>query len=259
VKYSNYLWWGYKLAYGFDIFHLPINIFNISIAIYSPVITDRAMIKIPFDRCVILTTLDFAQITDRLESVIYNPHSSSVLADGSRSNQQRFVGEVRGFKFLATRILGHKYLHLPRFLAPAIEGKIDSLHHGYEISLSIKLHNITCVLLLTWLGGLFAAGSSVLDNMLIGIKSYQYLTILQVVVFFYLVVLIYLYFEAWSATKFFRTLFVRSLAGTTGIINATRSTVNFDHYPQSGDLSTDQLRKNLPSFPDQIAKFDRLR
>jgi hypothetical protein len=95
--------------------------------------------------------------------------------------------------------------------------------------------------------------------MLIGIKSYQYLTILQVVVFFYLVVLIYLYFEAWSATKFFRTLFVRSLAGTTGIINATRSTVNFDHYPQSGDLSTDQLRKNLPSFPDRTAKFDRLR
>jgi hypothetical protein len=218
------------------------------------------MIKIPFDRCVILTTLDFTQITDRLESVIYNPHSPSFQIDGSSSTHQRFLGEIRGFKFLATRILGHKYLHLPRFLAPAIEGKIDSLHHGYEISLSIKLHNITCVLLVTWLGGIFVAASSVLDNMFMGIKSSQYLTTVEIVVFFYLAVLTYLYLEAWSATKFFRTLFVRGLTGTAEIINAARSTVNFDRQTQpSGDLSTDQLRKNLPSFPDRINKFDRLR
>jgi hypothetical protein len=218
------------------------------------------MIKIPFDRCVILTTLDFAQITDRLESVIYNPHSPSLQIDGSSSTRQRFLGEIRGFKFLATRILGHKYLHLPRFLAPAIEGKIDSLHHGYEISLSIKLHNITCVLLVTWLGGVFVAASSVLDSVFMGIKNSQYVTILSIVIFFYLAVLAYLYVEAWSATKFFRTLFVRGLTSTTEMIQTVRSTVNFDLQPQpSGDLSTDQLRKNLPSFPDQINKFDRLR
>jgi hypothetical protein len=57
-------------------------------------------------------------------------------------------------------------------LSPTIEGKIDSLHHGYEIFLTIKLQNITFTLLLTWLGGIFTTIAAVLDRILVDAENY---------------------------------------------------------------------------------------
>jgi hypothetical protein len=232
------------------------------------------MIKIPFNRCVILTTLDFAQITNRLESAIYvgavspstQPQPSSIPPDNSRSNHPRYFGQIRGFRFLATRIIGHKYIHLPIFLLPTVEGEIDSLHHGYEISLTVKLQNITCALLLTCLGGLFTTISSVLDNILVGTKNYQYLTIVQIVALFYVVVLTYFYFDAWRATKFFRALFVKKFTGATQLADFDRQTCSGDLQLRDTiedpgarlhqqKLSIDLLRKNLPSFPSPSGKI----
>jgi hypothetical protein len=210
------------------------------------------MIRIPFDRCVIITTLNFAQIADRLESAIYDPSFSAQQNTHTLSTNQRYFGQIEGFKFLANRIIGSKYFHLPAFLSPTIEGKIDSLHHGYEISLAIKLHNITVALLLTWLGGLFATLSSVFDNIFTGTKNYQYVTIVQIIALVYLVVIVYFYFEAWRATKFFRTLFVKKFVGNieSGVVDRAMWHSNFDLQDVSKSRAVgDLLRKNLPSFP----------
>jgi hypothetical protein len=212
------------------------------------------MIKIPFDRCVILTTLNFAQITNRLESVILNPRSASSLNHNSVPKHPRYLGEINGFKFLATRIVGHKYFHLPLFLLPTIEGKIYSFHHGHEISLAVKLHNVTCIFLMTWLGGLFMGISAVLDNILGDSRTYnyQYLTTIPIVILCYLTVLGYLYLDAWFATKFFKALFVKRFIPAMRITIDGEPTWSSD---LSGELfyqsepSTDLLRKNLPSFP----------
>jgi hypothetical protein len=210
------------------------------------------MIRIPFDRCVIITTLNFAQIADRLESAIYDPIFSAQQNTNSPPTNQRYFGQIQGFKFFANRIIGYKHFHLPAFLSPTIEGKIDSLHHGYEISLAIKLHNMTVALLLTWLGGLIATLSSVFDNIFTGTKNYQYVTTVQIIALVYLVVLAYFYFEAWRATKFFRTLFVKKFAGNidSGIVDRAMWHSNFDLKDVSKSRSIgDLLRKNLPSFP----------
>ena len=209
------------------------------------------MIRIPFDRCVIITTLNFAQIADRLESAIYDQSFSSQNTDSPPTNQ-RYFGQIQGFRFLANRIVGYRYFHLPAFLSPTIEGKIDSLHHGYEISLVIKLHNITVALLLTWLGGLFATLSSVFDNIFTGTKNYQYLAIVQIIALVYLVVIVYFYFEAWRGTKFFRTLFVKKFVGNIerGVVDRAMWHSNFDLQDVRTSRSIgDLLRKNLPSFP----------
>jgi hypothetical protein len=210
------------------------------------------MIKIPFDRCVIVTTLDFAQITDRLESAIYDPKFSSESHLNKTPNQQSYLGQIRGYKFSATRIVGHKYLHLPGFLFPTIEGDINSLHHGYEISLAIKLHNITFVLLLTWLGGLFTIIPSIFDNIFIGTRNYQYLTIVQAIALVYIATIAYFYLDAWQATKFFKTLFVKKFKSSIENPIVTTPTRDPDsQIPQTGGAPspTDLLRKNLPSFP----------
>lgn len=223
------------------------------------------MIRIPFDRCVILSTLDFTQITDRLDSAIYDPNFRSLSADNSVPKHQRYVGQIRGFRFLATPIIGHKYLHLPFFLSPTISGKIDSLHHGYEISLAVRLSNLTFTLLLTCLGGLLTTLSSVFDNILGDSKNYQYLATWQIATIFYIAVLAYFYFSAWQATKFFRNLFAQGFA-----VNTQRNVVappawNSDFGIQEVEdfqwrtsaptpSSTDWLRKNLPSFPAESSK-----
>jgi hypothetical protein len=210
------------------------------------------MIRIPFDRCVIITTLNFEQIAERLESAIYDPSFSARQNINSLPTNQCYFGQIQGFKFLANRIVGYKYLHLPAFLSPTIEGKIDSLHHGYEISLAIKLHNITVALLLTCLGGLFATLSSVLDNIFTGTKNYQYVTTVQIIALVYLVVIAYFYFEAWRATKFFRTLFVKKFVGNidSSVVDRAMWRSNFDlkDVGKSREIG-DLLRKNLPSFP----------
>jgi hypothetical protein len=210
------------------------------------------MIRIPFDRCVIISTLNFAQITERLESAIYDPSFSSSQQTDSSPTNQCYFGQIQGFKFLANRIVGYKYFHLPAFLSPTIEGRIDSLHHGYEISLAIKLHNITVALLLTWLGGLFATLSSVFDNIFTGTKNYQFLSIVQLVAIIYIVIIAYFYFEAWRATKFFRTLFVKKFVGTIehGVVDRAMWHSNFDLQDvRKSRAIGDLLRKNLPSFP----------
>ncbi len=210
------------------------------------------MIKIPFDRCVILTTLDYAQITNRLESAIYDSSFSAQSSVDRAPKQQRYFGQIQGFKFLANRIIGHRYWHLPAFLTPTIEGKIDSLYHGYEISLTVKLNSITFALLLTWLGGLFTTISSVIDNILTGSKNYQYLTTIQIIAGVYLLIIAYFYFEAWRATRYFRTLFIKELVGAVSSQVVARSMWN-DNYDDErfGDIqsTTDLLRQNLPSFP----------
>jgi hypothetical protein len=210
------------------------------------------MIRIPFDRCVIISTLNFAQITDRLASAIYDPDFSLQQNTNSTHRNQHYFGQIQGFKFLATRIIGAKYFHLPSFFSPTIEGKIDSLHHGYEISLAIKLNNITVALLLTWLGGLFATLSSVLDNIFTGTKNYQYLTLVQVVALVYVLVIAYFYFEARRSTKFFRTLFIKKFAGNIdrGVVDRAIWHPDFDLQDISKSRAIgDLLRKNLPSFP----------
>jgi hypothetical protein len=233
------------------------------------------MIKIPFDQCVILTTLDFAQITDRLESAIYvgaatteNSHArrQSLSAGASpqsaktKLKRQHFFGQIQGFKFLANRIVGHKYLHLPAFLSPTIEGNINSLHHGYEISLAVKLHNITCAILLTWLGGLLTTISPMLDNVLVDSKNYQYLTAVQIIATVYVAVVIYLYFDAWRTTRFFRSLFVKGFTGATKIIYEDRSMWSSDlsdlqlQEVSNASEPTNLLRRNLPSFPSHSKK-----
>ena len=218
------------------------------------------MIKIPFDRCVILTTLDYAQITNRLESAIYDPNflseSSAVGVASQNENRapkrQRYFGHIQGFKFLANRIIGHRYCHLPAFLTPTIAGRIDSLNRGYEISLTIELNSITFALLLAWLGGLFTTISSAIDNALTVSKNYQYLTTVQIIAGVYILIIAYFYFEAWRATRYFRTLFVKELVGSISIQVVDRSTPNTDFdYERLDDIrsTTAVLRQNLPSFP----------
>jgi hypothetical protein len=223
------------------------------------------MIRIPFNRCVILTTLDFSQIADRLESAIYvgNPAHLPTASDPALSTaatshpNQRYFGQVRDFKFLATRIVGHKYFHLPIFLLPTIEGKIHALHHGYEISLDIKIHDVTLVLLLTWFGGLFITISSILDNLVVGSKNPQYLTTVEIVAFIYIGVLAYFYLDAWRATKFFRNLFVRGFAHTNTRVVSQPGWSSELQLPDPGEIpsSTIFLKKNLPSFPSNPSKM----
>jgi hypothetical protein len=207
------------------------------------------MIRIPFNRCIVPTTLDFARIVERLESAIYvDPASDlsalplTILDDRNKSpRHQGYIGQIGSFRFSATRIIGHKYFHLPTFLSPTIEGQIDSLHRrGYEISLIVKIQKATLVLLLAGLGGIFTAISSVLDSILADIKNYQFLTNVEFFGCLYLVLLAYLYFDAWRTIEFFRHLFVQRLE--LQIQNRVRSTA-------------DLLRENLPSFPSNSAKI----
>lgn len=224
------------------------------------------MINIPFNRCVIVTTLNFAQITDRLESAIYDPQFLPSIDRGSMGRTQCYLGKIQGFKFLATRIIGFRNFHLPLFLSPTIEGKIDSLHHGYEISLQLKLQNITIALLLTCFGGLLTTISAILDNMLTGTKNYQYLTTIEMIIIAYLVVLPYFYFAAGRETKFFKTLFIKGFAAASDSdFNTARSSWGGDFQLQrvgnasgsggyGSELVTDFLLKNLPSIPTSSPK-----
>ena len=211
------------------------------------------MIKIPFDRCVILTTLDFDRIMDRLESEIYDRRFQYQPNTKRTAKHQHYYGELQGFKFVATRTIGSKYLHLPGFLIPSIEGKIQPLYNGYEISLEVKLHNLTFMLLLTWFGALFAfTVSSLLDNILGEVKGSGYLTNVSISVGIYLMVVGYIYFAAWRSTKFFRSLFAQRLLGTTNIVMVSNSNWQTGIQRQQQIFqrsSVDWLKHNLPSFP----------
>jgi hypothetical protein len=220
------------------------------------------MIKIPFDSCVIVSTLDFLQITQRLESAIdvgsavdrAKIDSLETAPCDLQPRQHRYFGQIQGFKFSATRLVGHKYFHLPAFLFPTIEGDINSLHHGYEILLDVKLHNITFALMLTWLGGLLATIAPALDNLLGGSKNYQYLTIVEIFALIYVAIVIHFYVDARHAKKFFRNLFVKRFALAPIVEREVSQPPAWNSDFQFQDVghvrsSTELLRQNLPSFP----------
>ena len=206
------------------------------------------MIKIPFDRCVILTTLDFDRIMDRLETAIYDQRFQYQPNTRRTAKRQRYYGELQGFKFIATRTIGSKYLHLPGFLFPSIEGKIQQIYKGYEISLAVKLHDVTFMLLLTWLGALVAFGvSSLLDNVLGEVKGSGYLVDVGISAGLYLLAIAYIYFASWRAVKFFKSLFSQRLLGTTSIVVGNTGWQPIVQIRQRS--SVDWLKRNLPSFP----------
>ncbi len=221
--------------------------------------------KIPFDRCVILTTLDFDRILDRLESAIYDsrfqPSYDAYDFDKPPSNQA-YYGELRGFKFSATRTIGFKHFHLPSFLLPTVEGRIDRLHNGYEISLSIDIHNFTCIIMLAWFGALFTfTASSILDNVLGEINDYSYLEDVPISLCLYLSIVAYFYFSARRATKFFKILFSQRLLGTSAIVLATKPKWQMDLQYQQATFSrtaVQWMRVNLPSLPKNSAVMGKM-
>ena len=215
------------------------------------------MIRIPFDRCVILTTLNLEQIASRLEGAIYDPSFLVGRDVDSPPQRQSFYGKIHSFKFSATRMLGHKYAHLPMFLSPTIEGDILALANGYQISLAVKLQNITVALLLTWLGGLLATLSVVFDKVFTNIQDDKYFAGARIFLLLYPMAIGYLYWASWQSTKFFRLLFAQGLTGFHNYRPAERQQWTPDlpqvPVPQS---ATDWMSKNLPSFPLSKATID---
>lgn len=223
------------------------------------------MIKIPFDSCVIVSTLDFSQITQRLESAIY----VSSAADRSRTDsldltppQQRYLGQIQGFKFAATRLIGHKHFHLPACLFPTIEGNINSLHHGYEILLDVKLQNATFAMLIAGLGGILATIAPVLDRILGGSRDDRYLTTVAISILLYLALIVHFYVDARRAKRFFRSLFAKGFA-LKPIVDldvppppARNADFQFQDVGSSRS-STELLRQNLPSFPRKARSLPR--
>lgn len=220
--------------------------------------------KIPFDRCVILTTLDFERILDRLESAIYDSRfQPSYDYDFDKPpTKQIYYGELRGFKFSATRTIGFKHFHLPGFLLPTVEGRIDRLHNGHEISLSIDIHNLTCIIMLAWFGALFTfTTASILDNVLGEINDYTYLEELPISLCIYLSIVAYFYLAAWRATKFFKRLFSQRLLGTSAIVLTTKPKWQMDLRYQQATFSrtaVEWMRVNLPSLPNGSAIVSKM-
>ncbi len=207
------------------------------------------MIEIPFDRCVIFSTLEFDEITDRLASAIHDPHLRLAPELNKKYKHQRYYGWVGGCKFLATRILGHKYFHLPMFLSPTIKGNIVALQRGYEISLSVNLQNLTFVLLLAWMGGLITTFSFVLDKVLGNISNDRYFVTVGISFLLYLITIGYFYFASWRATRFFKYLFVQKLTGFAK--PAPQPWVPTLPKVGAPSSATDWIRANLPSFPSK--------
>jgi hypothetical protein len=218
--------------------------------------------KIPFDRCIILTTLDFDRIVDRLESAIYDDRFQPTYDFGIAPSQQRYYGRLRGFKFSATRTIGTKHFHLPSFLLPTVDGTIVQLHKGYEISLTIELHNWMCILLLAWFGGLFTfTVASILDNILGEVHDYQYVKDILISLALYVAIVAYFYFAAWRSTKFFKSLFSQRLLGTAAIVLATKPKWQMDlQYQQAtfNRTAVDWMRVNLPSLPRNPAVMGKM-
>lgn len=191
------------------------------------------MIKIPFDRCVILTTLDFEQISERLATVIYDPRFPP-RDPRNTLTQQNYSGQIRGFKFSASPLIGSKHIHLPFCLFPAIEGNIHALANGYEISLAAKLQNLTFILLLTGLGGILTACAISLENVLLNIQEAVYGRSLLISVLLYLATIAYFYFASWQTNRFFQSLFSQGLTGISKI-----------HVPQVQNWSPGMPQTNM--------------
>lgn len=175
------------------------------------------MIKLPFERYVILTTLDFDEMIQRLSTVIYDPYFSSSSNLTARSQRHRYLGRVGGCKFLATRIIGHKHFHLPLLLCPTIVGNINPLAHSHGVSLDVNLQNSTFILLLARLGGLITASSVVVDKIYLNLRDDIYSQTLLFSLLLYLATIVYLYLRAWRTTRFFKQLFAQRLRGISRI------------------------------------------
>jgi hypothetical protein len=199
------------------------------------------MIKIPFEQCVVLTTLDFEQISERLATAIYDPYCPPRDTSIARKHQ-RYSGHIRGYKFSASPLLGNKHIHLPFFLFPTIEGNILPLANGYEISLMAKLQNFTFILLLTGLGGILLACSIAFEEALLDIQDALNGSVLLISVIFYLFTIAYFYFVSWQTTRFFQALFTQGLTGISRI-----------NVPQAGEWSQGLPQTNMQkSFSDRF-------
>ncbi len=163
-----------------------------------------------------MTTLDFEQISQRLATAIYDPRfpTSDPISSLKR---QRYYGRIRGFKFSASQPIVFKDLYLPFFLFPTIEGNVNALATGYEISLTAKLQNLTLILLLTGLGGILTACALASEKVLLHIHDALYTKSLAIFVLYYFSIIVYIYFAAWQTTRFFRSLFTEGLTGISKI------------------------------------------
>ncbi|MFM2303877.1 MAG: hypothetical protein RLZZ135_1287 [Cyanobacteriota bacterium] len=217
------------------------------------------MIRIPFDRCTIFTTLNFEQIIARLESAIYHPSNRSARDDEQESQSQHYYGQIRTFRFLATRIIGHKSAHLPLCWSPTIEGNIKALPQGYQISLSVNLQNLTFVLLLTCLGALFTEICAVCDRASMHIED-NGVKGLAISLLLYLAAICHLYFSSWQTIRFLQTLFAERLTGITKIGSAARPTRWIPDLPSvvpATRSATDCIGQNLPAL-SHLSKVDTL-
>ena len=87
--------------------------------------------------------------------------------------------------------------------------------------------------------------SSLLDNIVGEVKDSGYLVDVGISVGIYLLAIAYIYYAAWRAVKFFKSLFTQRLLGTTNITIG-----NTGWQPQIRQISSvDWLKRNLPSFP----------
>jgi hypothetical protein len=208
------------------------------------------MIKIPFNPCIILSTLTFEQITDRLVAAIYDPQVPVTTDANQLPKQQCYHGRVGGFRFLATRIIGYKHIHLPTFLVPTIEGEITALPYGYEISLGVRMQNITFALCLAWLGGILTTSSVLLDRVFANIHDDQYFKNVEIAILLFLLAIGYFYFTSWRTTRFFRNLFAQRLTGIdkNQVVQQSRSIIDRRKVLDRRS-ATDWMRVNLPSFP----------
>jgi hypothetical protein len=199
------------------------------------------MIRIPIREQVLLSTLGFDSILNRLDSAISSPE------DYSREPKP-YIGEIQGFKFWANRLIGSEYLHFPNWLLPKIEGRIYELELGYQISLVAKLHRSTSILLLIGLGGVTAYTlSCLLGNVLNGVTDFKYFQDLGIIACIYLVITLYFSLTARRAMNFFKVLFAQRLLGSSQLYLDNRP-------PQlsviGGQMSTfsARLRNNLPQL-----------
>jgi hypothetical protein len=199
------------------------------------------MIRIPLKERVVLTTLGFDSILNRLDSAIVVPED--------RSGQIKpYIGEINGFQFYASRLLGSKYFHLPTFFLPRIEGRIYDIPTGYEISLIAKLHPYTAVFLWICAGGLLAyTVNGILDNLVANVREFQYLEDLAIAVLVFAVLMLYFYLASRRGMRFFQVLFVQRLLGNSQIYLNTPPKSSQQVSEQVAVFSN-RLRKNLPQL-----------
>lgn len=188
-----------------------------------------------------MTTLGFDSILNRLDSAIVVPEDRT-------GEIKPYIGEILGFKFWATRLIGSKHFHLPTCLLPRIEGRIHEIYTGYQISLVAKFHPLTSIFLLISAGGLLAyIINSVLDLLVAGVKEFQYLQDLGIFVLVSLLLILYFHLAARRGMKFFQILFAQRLLGNSQIYLNTPPRSSRQITEQMSVFST-RIKRNLPQL-----------